>query len=108
MNMLRALVAIATVSATLTLQAETASSYEGEITGLVCASCKQEVVDALSKLEGVKNVEITPSNNPEIRKITVASTSNSLTQTDLNQALDKVSKEFKVTKLAKAASQPVK
>ena len=105
MNLLRTLVAAATATFALTAHAETATSYEGEITGLVCASCKQEVVAALSKLDGVKNVEITPSNNPEIRKITIASTSVSLTQSDVNQALDKVSKEFKVTKLAKAAAK---
>lgn len=103
MNILRTLVAVAAATVAIATQAETSSSYEGEITGLVCASCKQEVVAALSKLDGVKNVEITPSNNPEIRRIVIASTSASLTQTDVNQALDKVSKEFKVTKLAKAA-----
>ena len=103
MNLLRTLVALATVTVTLAVQAETASNYEGEITGLVCASCKQEVVAALSKLDGVKNVEITPSNNPEIRRIVIASTGSSLTATDVNQALDKVSKDFKVTKLAKTA-----
>ncbi len=108
MNILRTFFAVATATIAFAVQAETANSYEGEITGLVCASCKQEVVTALSKLDGVKNVEITPSNNPEIRKIVIASTSTSLTETDVNQALDKVSKEFKVTKLAKAATTAAK
>jgi len=103
MKIMRTLVAIATVTLSLACKAETPLNYEGEITGLVCASCKIEVVTALSALKGVKNVEITPSNNPEIRRIVISSTSDSLTQADVNGALDKVSKEFKVTKLAKAS-----
>lgn len=102
MKMLRTFVAMATVAAAVVCKAEVPSNYEGEITGLVCASCKQEVVAALSKIEGVKNVEITPSNNPEIRRIVIASANPSLTQEDVNTALGKVSKEFKVTKLSKA------
>ena len=102
MKMIRTLVALATVSIALVSNAETAINFEGEITGLVCASCKQEVVAALSTLKGVKNVDITPSNNPEIRRIVIATSNEALTQADVNGALDKVSKEFKVTKLAKA------
>jgi len=102
MKLLSALIATLAVFACSASRADTASSYVGEITGLVCASCKEEVVAALSKLEGVKNVEIVPSNHPEIRKITIATTRETLTSADVNLALDKVSKEFKVTKLAKA------
>ena len=108
MKLLRVLITIITIITIITVfalsaaRADTASNYVGEITGLVCASCKEEVVAALSKLEGVKNVEIVPSNHPEIRKITIATTRATLTSADVNLALDKVSKEFKVTKLAKA------
>jgi len=102
MKLLRVLIATLAVFASSASRADTASSYVGEITGLVCASCKDEVVATLSKLEGVKNVEIVPSNHPEIRKITIATTRATLTSAEVNLALDKVSKEFKVTKLAKA------
>ena len=100
----RLLLAAAAVLISFTAaRAETAASYVGEITGLVCASCKMEVVDALSKMDGVKNVEIVASNQPDIRKITIATTRDSLTSADVNQTLEKVSKDFKVTKLEKAA-----
>ena len=102
MKSLRTLIAIAAVSACSAAKADTASSYVGEISGLVCASCKAEVVAGLSKLPGVTSVEITPSNNPEIRRITINSTREALTSEEVNQALDKVSKDFKVSKLAKA------
>lgn len=105
MNNLRTFVTLAALTFTGICRAETPATFEGEITGLVCASCKQEVVTALSKMDGVKNVEITPSNNPEIRRIVIASTKDDLTQANVNETLEKVSKEFKVTKLAKAAAK---
>ncbi len=103
MKCLRTLIAIAAVSACSAANADTASSYVGEISGLVCASCKAEVVAGLAKLPGVTSVEITPSNNPEIRRITINATREALTSEEVNQALDKVSKDFKVSKLAKAS-----
>lgn len=105
MKTLRTLTAFAVLAFATASRAETPATFEGEITGLVCASCKQEVVTALSKMDGVKNVEITPSNNPEIRRIVIASTKENLTQANVNETLEKVSKEFKVTKLAKAATK---
>ncbi len=104
MKNLRTLAALAVFVFTSDSHAESPATFEGEITGLVCASCKQEVVTALSKMDGVKNVEITPSNNPEIRRIVIASTREDLTQANVNETLEKVGKEFKVTKLARAAA----
>jgi copper chaperone CopZ len=66
--------------------------YTAEMTGMVCAGCKEHVTRALSKLEGVLKVEIVSGDKPGTQKVTVTSSKDSLT------------KEQAVTALGAAAS----
>jgi copper chaperone CopZ len=77
-------------------------TYVGEITGVVCGACKEHVTEALMKVDGVKSVEIDPTNVPEIRHITVKATKENFSASDANNALAAAHGEtYKVTKLAK-------
>ncbi len=56
------------------------ATYVAEMTGMVCAGCKDHVTAALSKLEGVSKVEIAPADKPGAQKVTVTSTAPALTK----------------------------
>lgn len=76
--------------------------YEGEITGVVCGACKEHVTTTLMKIDGVKAVEIAPTNLPEIRHLTIKATKPDFSAADANNALATAHGEtYKVTKLEK-------
>jgi copper chaperone CopZ len=62
-------------------------SYIAEMTGMVCAGCKDHVTAAFTKLDGVSKVQIVPGDKPGTQKVTVTSTSPSLTKEQAVAAL---------------------
>ena len=77
-------------------------TFQGQITGVVCAACKDHVVSSLAKLKGVKDIEISPTNMPEIRVLTIKAETAALSAEDLNKLLTADHGEsYKVTTLAK-------
>jgi len=67
-------------------------NYIAEMTGMVCAGCKDHVTASFTKLEGVTKVQIVPGEKAGTQKVTVTSTSATLT------------KEQAVTSLGSSAS----
>ena len=81
-----------------------AITYVGEITGVVCSACKEHVTESLMKVDGVKTVEINPTNVPEIRHITIKAAKENFSASDANNALATAHGDtYKVTKLEKKA-----
>lgn len=63
------------------------ATYVAEMTGMVCAGCKEHVTASFSKLEGVSKVEIVPAEKPGAQKVTVTSTAAALTKEQAVAAL---------------------
>ena len=79
--------------------------YEGEITGVVCPACQEHVTEALMKVDGVKSVEIAPTNVPTIRHIVITAAKEGFSAADANNALATAHGEtYKVTKLDKKSA----
>lgn len=62
-------------------------TYIAEMTGMVCAGCKDHVTASLTKLAGVSKVEIVPGEKPGTQKVTVTSSKDSLTKEQAVAAL---------------------
>ncbi len=62
-------------------------SYIAEMTGMVCAGCKDHVTASFTKLDGVSKVQIAPGDKPGTQKVTVTSTSPTLTKEQAVAAL---------------------
>lgn len=62
-------------------------SYIAEMTGMVCAGCKDHVTTSFTKLEGVSKVQIAPGDKPGTQKVTVTSSSPTLTKEQAVAAL---------------------
>jgi len=62
-------------------------NYVAEMSGMVCAGCKDHVTAAFTKLDGVSKVQIAPGDKPGTQKVTVTSTSPSLTKEQAIAAL---------------------
>lgn len=70
--------------------------------GVVCGACKDHVVTSLAKLKGVKDIEISPTNLPEIRMLTIKAETAALTADEVNKLLTADHGDsYKVTMLAK-------
>lgn len=69
------------------MAADTPVNYIAEMTGMVCAGCKDHVTASFTKLEGVSKVQIVPGDKPGTQKVTVTSTSPSLTKEQAVSAL---------------------
>ena len=79
-----------TLLALLTLPATAGDApvnYIAEMTGMVCAGCKDHVTASFSKLEGVSKVQIVPGDKPGTQKVTVTSSSTALTKEQAVAAL---------------------
>ncbi|MDZ4404711.1 heavy-metal-associated domain-containing protein [Prosthecobacter sp.] len=63
------------------------TTYVAEMTGMVCAGCKDHVTASFTKLEGVSNVEIVAGDKPGTQKVTVITTATSLTKEQAVAAL---------------------
>lgn len=55
-------------------------TYVAEMTGMVCAGCKEHVTASFTKLEGVSKVQIVVGEKPGTQKVTVISSKDSLTK----------------------------
>lgn len=71
-------------------------TYVAEMTGMVCAGCKDHVTAAFTKLEGVSKVEIVPGEKPGAQKVTVTSTAPTLTKEQAVAALGASSSTYLV------------
>ena len=69
------------------MAADAPVSYIAEMTGMVCAGCKDHVTSSFTKLEGVSKVQIAPGEKAGTQKVTVTSTSASLTKEQAVAAL---------------------
>ncbi len=67
--------------------ADKAVTYVAEMTGMVCAGCKDHVTASFTKLEGVSNVQIVAGDKPGTQKVTVISTATSLSKEQAVAAL---------------------
>ncbi len=73
--------------ATPVMAGDAAVSYIAEMTGMVCAGCKDHVTASFTKLDGVSKVQIVPGDKPGTQKVTVTSTSPTLTKEQAVAAL---------------------
>ena len=71
-------------------------TYVAEMTGMVCAGCKDHVTAAFTKLEGVSKVEIAPGEKPGAQKVTITSTAPALTKEQAVAALGASSSTYLV------------
>lgn len=62
-------------------------TYTAEMSGMICAGCKDHVTTAFNKLDGVSNVKIVPGDKPGTQKVTVTSTSTAITKEEAVAAL---------------------
>lgn len=69
-------------------------TYEGEVAGVMCSACSNHVKGALSKLDGVTSVTITPSKQGGAPHLQVVSTSPKLTQAAAVKALGEQAKMY--------------
>lgn len=69
------------------LAADKAVTYVAEMTGMVCAGCKDHVTASFNKLEGVSSVQIAAGDKPGTQKVTVTSTAVGLTKEQAVAAL---------------------
>lgn len=62
-------------------------TYVAEMTGMICAGCKEHVTASFTKLEGVSKVQIVVGEKPGTQKVTVISSKDSLTKEQAVAAL---------------------
>lgn len=76
-------------------------TYEGLITGVVCASCKAHVTGALTqKLPGVVSVDVKPGENDQARLIIVCN-NEGVTKETATEALGTYAKNYQIVSLSK-------
>ena len=76
-------------------------TYEGKITGVVCASCKEHVAGALiQKLPGVVSVDVKPGDE-EANKLIIVADSDAITKESAIEALGTYAKNYTIVSLAK-------
>lgn len=80
MNRQTFLAALISLCALPALAADAPVNYIAEMTGMVCAGCKDHVTASFTKLEGVTKVQIVPGDKAGTQKVTVTSTSPNLTK----------------------------
>lgn len=62
-------------------------TYLVEMSGMVCAGCKDHVTASFKKLDGVSDVKIVAGDKPGTQKVSVTSTSTALTKDQAVAAL---------------------
>lgn len=79
-----------------------AVTYEGQITGVVCASCKSHITAALSKkLENVVSVDVKAGDTPETQKLIVVANNDTITKETAIAALGTYAKNYQILTLDK-------
>lgn len=77
-------------------------TYEGEITGVVCSSCKAHITASLTqKLADVVSVDVKAGDTPDTQKLIVVSHSDSITKESATEALGSYAKNYQILSLAK-------
>lgn len=78
-------------------------TYTGEISGVVCASCKEHVTMMLmKKLEGVVSVDVKPGDKPEgNQRLVIVAKNDKITKERANEALGTFAKNYEILNLAK-------
>ncbi|TDU62451.1 hypothetical protein EI77_04719 [Prosthecobacter fusiformis] len=91
------------VSAALPAADETKPvTYEGQITGVVCASCKAHITAALTqKLTDVVSVDVKAGDTPDTQKLIVVANNSDITKETATEALGTYAKNYQILSLAK-------
>ena len=78
-------------------------TYTGEISGVVCISCKEHVTAMLSKkLDGIVSVDVKPGEKPEgNQKLIIVAKNDKITKEKANEALGTFAKNYEIVSLAK-------
>lgn len=77
-------------------------TYEGQITGVVCASCKAHITGALTqKLPGVISVDVKAGENADQQKLIIVADSDAVTKESATEALGTYAKNYQILSLAK-------
>lgn len=96
------LVAASALLVSLPVLAGDTATFQGQITGVVCSACKDHVVTSLAKIKGVKDIEILPTNLPEVRMLMIKADTATLTAEEVNKLLAADhGGSYQVTKLEK-------
>jgi copper chaperone CopZ len=78
-------------------------TYTGEISGIVCASCKEHVTTMLmKKIDGVVSVDVKPADKPEgNQKLIIVAKNASITKESATEALGTFAKNYEIVSLTK-------
>ena len=78
------------------------TTYEGQITGVVCASCKAHITGALTqKLPGVISVDVKAGDKEDQQKLIIVAESDAVTKETATEALGTYAKNYQILSLAK-------
>lgn len=92
------------VTAALQAGDEKTVTYEGQITGVVCASCKAHITAALSqKLTDVVSVDVKPGKDADTQKLIVVAHNDKITKESATEALGTYAKNYQILSLDKKA-----
>lgn len=87
MKNLLCLLTLVAFAATAAFAGDKPITYVAEMSGMICAGCKDHVTASFNKLEGVSNVQIVPGDKPGTQKVTVTTTAAALTKEQAVAAL---------------------
>ena len=90
------------LTATLTAGDAKTVTYIAEMSGMVCAGCKDHVTASFKKLEGVSDVKIVAGDKPATQKVTVTAASSALTKEQAVAALGESASTYQVHEWKKA------
>lgn len=77
-------------------------TYEGKITGVVCASCKSHITAALTqKLSDVVSVDVKAGSTPDTQKLIVVANNPGITKESATEALGTYAKNYQILSLEK-------
>jgi hypothetical protein len=77
-------------------------TYEGTITGVVCAACKEHITAALTqKLPGVVSVNVKKGKNADEQTLTIVADNTNVTKETATEALGTFAKNYQILTLAK-------
>jgi copper chaperone CopZ len=78
------------------------TTYEGQITGVVCSACKAHITGALTqKLPGVISVDVKAGENADQQKLIIVTASDTVTKESATEALGTFAKNYQILSLAK-------
>lgn len=76
-------------------------TFTGEITGVVCAACKEHVSSALrEKIPAIEKIEITKGEKEGVNTITIVAKQADMTKDTAMAALGDLGKTYQITSLA--------